>query len=86
MPSRPRLVPSGHTRGGDVELPFTPFWIGTASDSGLRLLLPGVTARHVSILEREDGYWISPARPEAAPRVNGDAGASPSRGGTTAST
>lgn len=79
MAPRPRLVPSGATRGSDVDLPSTPFWIGAAADSGLRLLLPGMTARHVSILEREDGFWISPARPEASPRVNGDPAPAPRR-------
>jgi hypothetical protein len=79
MPTRPRLVPAARTRGGDVALASTPFWIGAAADSGLRILLPGVDARHASILEREDGFWISGARPDAPPRVNGDASPAPRR-------
>ncbi|WP_420130192.1 FHA domain-containing protein [Longimicrobium sp.] len=79
MPSRPRLVPAPQTRGADVDLQSTPFWIGAAADSGLRILLPGMAPRHVSLLEREDGWWISPARADAPPRVNGDTAPAPRR-------
>jgi hypothetical protein len=75
----PRLVPATASRGDDVSVQPTPFWIGAAADSGLRLLLPGMAARHVSILEREDGFWISPARPDAPPRVNGALALAPRR-------
>ncbi|HEX2189692.1 MAG TPA: hypothetical protein VHG51_12375, partial [Longimicrobiaceae bacterium] len=77
MPTRPRLVPAAQTRGDEVDLASTPFWIGAAADSGLRILLPGVHPRHVSILEREDGFWVAPARADAPPRVNGDAAHAP---------
>jgi len=77
MASRPELIPTPPTRGDRVPVAASPFWIGAAADAGLRLLLPGVDARHVSIVEREDGFWISPSRPAAAPRVNGYSSALP---------
>jgi len=79
MPQRPKLVPSAPTRGPEVPVAGSPFWIGTAADAGIRLFLPGIAARHVSILEREDGFWVSPARAEAAPRVNGQPSPAPRR-------
>jgi hypothetical protein len=78
MPT-PRLVPLPPTRGGDVPVARTPFWIGTAADAGLRLFLPGIADRHVSILEREDGFWVSPARPGSGTAVNGVPAAAPLR-------
>lgn len=79
MAHRPRLVPSARTRGPEVPVAGSPFWIGSAADSGLRLFLPGIAERHVSILEREDGFWVSPSRAEAAPKVNGAPATAPRR-------
>lgn len=75
----PRLVPLPPTAEGTLTLARTPFWVGTAADSGLRLLLPGVGDRHVCILERADGFWVSPGRPEWGPSVNGTAAGQPRR-------
>lgn len=79
MAQRPKLVPSAPTQGPEVPVAGSPFWIGTAADAGIRLFLPGIAERHVSILEREDGYWVSPSRSDAAPRVNGQPADAPRR-------
>ncbi len=58
----------------------SPFWIGAAPGSSLPLYLPGVAERHLAILEREDGYWVSPERAVALPpRVNGAPVTGPAR-------
>ena len=51
---------------------LTPFWIGSAPDAALPLQLPGVAARHVAVMEREDGFDLSPvANVYPAPLLNG---------------
>jgi hypothetical protein len=72
MPTLPRLVPVAPTPGPAVPIQETPFWIGAAQDSALPVFLPGVTPRHVAIVEREDGYWVTPVRAAVPrPELNG---------------
>jgi hypothetical protein len=68
----PRLVPVAPTKGAPRSIALTPFWIGSAPDSALPLELPGVAPRHVAVMEREDGFYLSPvANVSPAPLVNG---------------
>jgi hypothetical protein len=68
----PRLVPVAPTQGVPRSIALTPFWIGSAPDSALPLQLPGVAARHVAVMEREDGFYLSPvANVYPAPLLNG---------------
>jgi hypothetical protein len=68
----PRLVPVPPTQGAPRSIALTPFWIGSAPDSALPLQLPGVAARHVAVMEREDGFYLSPvANVQPAPLLNG---------------
>jgi hypothetical protein len=68
----PRLVPVAPTQGAPRSISLTPFWIGSAPDSALPLLLPGVAPRHVALMEREDGFYLSPvANVYPAPLLNG---------------
>ncbi|MBA2685264.1 MAG: hypothetical protein H0U66_12320 [Gemmatimonadaceae bacterium] len=68
----PRLVPVAPTQGAPVSIALTPFWIGSANGSALPLLLPGVAPRHVALMEREDGFYLSPvANVYPAPQLNG---------------
>ena len=68
----PRLVPVAPTQGAPRSIALTPFWIGSAPDSALTLQLPGVAARHVAVMEREDGFYLSPvANVYPAPLLNG---------------
>ncbi|HST58367.1 MAG TPA: FHA domain-containing protein [Longimicrobium sp.] len=72
MPTLPRLVPVAPTPGPEVPIQETPFWIGAAQDSALPVFLPGVSARHVAIVEREDGFWVTPVRAAVPrPELNG---------------
>lgn len=72
MPPAPRLVPVPPTPGPEVPVAQTPFWIGAARDSALPVFLPGVAARHVALVEREDGFWVTPVRAvEPRPELNG---------------
>lgn len=72
MPTTPRLVPVAPTRGPEVPIHETPFWIGASQDSALPVFLPGVAARHVAIVEREDGLWVTPVRAaNPRPELNG---------------
>ncbi len=66
------LVPVAPTQGAPRSIALTPFWIGSAPDSALPLQLPGVAARHVAVMEREDGFYLSPvANVYPAPLLNG---------------
>ena len=68
----PRLVPVAPTQGAPVSIALTPFWIGSAPGSALPLLLPGVAPRHMALMEREDGFYLSPvANVSPAPLLNG---------------
>jgi hypothetical protein len=68
----PRLVPVAPTQGAPRSIALTPFWIGSAPDSALPLQLPGVAPRHVAVMEREDGFYLSPvANVFPAPLLNG---------------
>lgn len=68
----PRLVPVAPTQGAPVSIALTPFWIGSATNSALTLQLPGVAPRHVALMEREDGFYLSPvANVSPAPLLNG---------------
>jgi hypothetical protein len=68
----PRLVPVAPTQGAPRSIAQTPFWIGSAPDSALPLQLPGVAARHVAVMEREDGFYLSPVpNVHPAPLLNG---------------
>lgn len=50
----------------------SPFWIGASAGSSLVLRLPGIAERHVAVVEREDGHWVSPVRAvRPAPTLNG---------------
>lgn len=72
MPTLPRLVPVAPTPGPEVPIHETPFWIGASQDAALPVFLPGVAARHVAIVEREDGLWVAPVRAALPrPEVNG---------------
>jgi len=76
----PRLVPVAPTRGAPISIALTPFWIGSAPNSALPLLLPGVAPRHVALLEREDGFYLSPvANVSPAPLLNGRSVSGPTR-------
>ena len=60
----PSLTPVPPAPGAPVVLGSrSPFWIGSAPDSGLPILVPGVAARHVALVEREDGWWVSASAP-----------------------
>ena len=68
----PRLVPVAPTQGTPRSIALTPFWIGSSPDSALPLQLPGVAARHAAVMEREDGFYLSPvANVYPAPLLNG---------------
>ncbi len=68
------------TAGAPRPIALSPFWIGSAPGSALPLLLPGIADRHVVLLEREDGFYLSPvAGVRPAPRLNGQAVTSPTR-------
>ena len=68
----PRLVPVAPTQGAPVSIALTPFWIGSAPNSALTLQLPGVAPRHVALMEREDGFYLSAvANVSPAPLLNG---------------
>ncbi|MDQ2767360.1 MAG: hypothetical protein M3Y30_09415 [Gemmatimonadota bacterium] len=70
----PKLVPVAPTQGVAQSIALTPFWIGSASGSALQLQLPRVASRHVAIMEREDGFYLSPvAGVSPAPTLNGRA-------------
>ena len=70
----PKLVPVAPTQGAPTSIALTPFWIGSAPGSALQLQLPRVAARHVAIMEREDGFYLSPvAGVTPAPTLNGRA-------------
>ena len=70
----PRLVPVAPTQGTPRSIALTPFWIGSSPDSALPLQLPGVAARHAAVMEREDGFYLSPvANVYPAPLLNGRA-------------
>ena len=69
MASIPSLIPRAPQRSDAVRLETTPFWIGGGAGASLRIFLPGIAERHVSILERGDGYWVIPAG--GAVTVNG---------------
>ena len=56
----PKLVPVAPTQGVPVSIALTPFWIGSAPGSALQLQLPRVAPRHVAVMEREDGFYLSP--------------------------
>jgi hypothetical protein len=76
----PRLVPVAPTQGAPISIALTPFWIGSAPNSALPLLLPGVAPRHVALLEREDGFYLSPvANVFPAPLLNGRPVSGPTR-------
>ncbi|HEX2095275.1 MAG TPA: FHA domain-containing protein [Longimicrobiaceae bacterium] len=80
MPA-PRLIPAAPTRGAEIPVESSPFWIGAAPGSSLPLFLPGIAERHIAILEREDGYWVSPTRSvdPLVLRVNGAPVTGPAR-------
>ncbi len=70
----PKLVPVAPTQGASVSIALTPFWIGSAASSALPLQLPGVAGRHVAVMEREDGFYLSPvANVFPVPLLNGRA-------------
>jgi hypothetical protein len=76
----PKLVPVAPTQGAPRSIALTPFWIGSAGDSALPLLLPGVAPRHVAVLEREDGFYLSPvAGVSPVPQLNGRTVTAPTR-------
>lgn len=76
----PKLVPVAPTQGAPRSIALTPFWIGSAGDCALPLQLPGVAPRHVALLEREDGFYLSPvAGVSPAPQLNGRAVTTPTR-------
>ena len=76
----PKLVPVAPTQGAPRSIALTPFWIGSSPDSALPLLLPGVAPRHVAVLEREDGFYLSPvANVYPAPLLNGRSVTGPTR-------
>ncbi|HEV7703116.1 MAG TPA: FHA domain-containing protein [Gemmatimonadaceae bacterium] len=70
----PKLVPVAPTQGAPTSIALTPFWIGSAPGSALQLQLPRVAPRHVAVMEREDGFYLSPvAGVSPAPTLNGRA-------------
>lgn len=70
--SAPRLVPLPPHAGRAGAVDASPYWIGSAAGSSLVLPLPGIAERHVAIVERENGHWISPVRVvRPAPALNG---------------
>src|SRR5665647_2934278 len=70
----PKLVPVAPTQGAPTPIALTPFWIGSAPGSALHLQLPRVAPRHVAVMEREDGFYLSPvAGVSPAPTLNGRA-------------
>jgi hypothetical protein len=69
MASIPSLIPRAPQRSDAVRLETTPFWIGAGAGASLRIFLPGIADRHLSILERGDGYWVIPSGGSAS--VNG---------------
>ncbi|MFI5243223.1 MAG: FHA domain-containing protein [Gemmatimonadales bacterium] len=76
----PRLVPVAPTQGAPRSIALTPFWIGSSPDSALPLQLPGVAPRHVAVLEREDGFYLSPVvGVSPAPQLNGRTVTAPTR-------
>jgi len=70
----PKLVPVAPTQGAPTPIALTPFWIGSTPGSALQLQLPRVAPRHVAVMEREDGFYLSPvAGVSPAPTLNGRA-------------
>jgi hypothetical protein len=70
----PKLVPVAPTQGVPTPFALTPFWIGSARGSALQLQLPRVAPRHVAVMEREDGFYLSPVTGVSpAPMLNGRA-------------
>lgn len=66
----PTLAPVPPTPGGPVTLGTrSPAWIGSDADSVIQIFLPGVADRHVALVEREDGWWVSEGHGQA--RING---------------
>lgn len=78
MPA-PRLVPVAPTQGAPTAVDRSPFWIGSASSSALRLYLPGIAEKHASISEREDGYYLSPHSSATVVRLDGRPISGPTR-------
>ncbi len=70
MPA-PRLVPVAPTQGSPTAIDRSPFWLGSAASSALRLYLPGIAEKHASISEREDGYYLSPHSSATVVRLDG---------------
>jgi hypothetical protein len=66
----PSLIPVPPARGTAVSLGgVSPIWIGSEVGVAVRVLLPGVAAKHVGLIEREDGWWAVPGNGPAM--VNG---------------
>jgi hypothetical protein len=66
----PSLIPVPPARGTTVSLGgVSPIWIGSEVGVAVRVLLPGVAAKHVGLIEREDGWWAVPGNGPAT--VNG---------------
>jgi hypothetical protein len=68
-PPIPTLVPLPPQRGDPLSLARSPFWLGSRADCGHRLYLPGIAQRHVALVERADGYWLTPG--DGTATVNG---------------
>lgn len=47
----------------------SPVWIGSGDGNAIQVALPGVVSRHVGLIEREDGWWVTPG--SGAASVNG---------------
>lgn len=72
MATLPRLIPVPPTPGAEAQILETPFWIGAAQDCALPVFLPGVSRRHVAVVQREDGLWVAPVRAALPrPELNG---------------
>jgi hypothetical protein len=70
--SEPTLTPLPPTPGRTVTLGArSPAWIGSGVDGVIQIFLPGVADRHVALVEREDGWWVSEGRGQA--RLNDSA-------------
>jgi hypothetical protein len=85
MAAIPKLIPLAHTSGDPVAVDRSPLWIGSGSSCTLRIYLPGVADRAASIMEREDGVYLSPFPGAKAPQLDGQAvtGATRLRDGQT---
>ncbi len=67
---QPALTPVLPTPGRAVALGTrSPAWIGSSADSVIQVFLPGVADRHVALVEREDGWWVSEGHGRAT--ING---------------